>query len=210
MRDKRERSLRSFRSHGIFFFVLILFLLAQAPVAHAHKVYLFAWAEGDTIYTESYFSGKKKVKDGLIKVFDFSGNELLKGKTNEMGEFSFKIPQKTDLRIVLESSMGHGAEYIFKVNEFSDVAESSEDNMEKNRGSSASLPCGDYIDVAQIREMIEDSLDSRLKPISRRLAKLQEDRGPGFTEILGGLGYIFGIMGMVLYFRARKKGASNN
>ena len=210
MKDKKGKILKYFCPNVIFLSVMILCFLALTPVVHAHKVYLFAWTEGDTIYTESYFSGNKKVNDGLITVYDFSGKELLKGKTNEMGEFSFKIPQKTDLRIVLESSMGHGAEYIFKLNEFSDVIESSEDNTGKNTGSRASIPNGEVIDVARIREMIEDSLDSRLKPISRKLAELQKDKGPGFTEIIGGVGYIFGIMGIALYFRGRKKGTSGN
>jgi len=205
MRDKKEKMLKPFGAYWtIKLFIGLHLLLLTSSAAYAHSVYLFAWAEGDTIYTESYFGDDKKVNDGLIIVFDPSGKEILRGKTNEMGEFSFKIPQKTDMRIVLESSMGHGAEYIFKVDEFSDTVENTEEKpeiMEPN-GSSSSVQ---DMDTKQIRVMIEEILDSRLKPIARDLAMLQQKRGPGLTEIIGGIGYIFGIMGIVLYFKARKK-----
>jgi nickel transport protein len=37
------------------------------------------------------------------------------------------------------------------------------------------------------------------------LATIQEERGPGLTEIIGGIGYIFGVMGLILYLKGRKK-----
>jgi nickel transport protein len=78
---------------------------------NAHGVYLFAWVEGDTVYVESKFSGGKKVKAGKIIVTDPQGTELLKGTTNENGEFSFKVPKKTDLKIVLLAGVAHRAEW---------------------------------------------------------------------------------------------------
>jgi nickel transport protein len=182
---------------------LYVFLLT-ASMAYAHMVYIFAWAEGDTIYTESYFSGNKRVNGGLIRVLDLTGKELLQGKTNEMGEFSFKIPQKTDLRITLEGSMGHGAEYLFKAEEFSDRLESTDREKADNTPVITSPPLAD-MEVDKVRAMIEEVVDSRLDPILRRLAKLQEESGPGLTEVIGGIGYIFGIMGLIMYLKARKK-----
>lgn len=201
-RRKRTKSL-------LAFFVikpvacLYIFLLTSS-MAYAHGVYIFAWAEGDTIYTESYFGGDKRVNEGLIRVLDSTGKELLQGKTNEMGEFSFKIPQKTDLRIILEASMGHGAEYLLKAEEFSDRLESTDREEVYTEPATTPTPLGN-IEADKVRAMIEEIIDSRLAPISRRLTKLQEERGPGLTEVIGGIGYIFGIMGVIMYLRARKK-----
>ena len=50
----------------IIVFISILFFYTST--AYAHKVYLFAWTEGDMIHTESYFGGDKKVQDGTIRV----------------------------------------------------------------------------------------------------------------------------------------------
>lgn len=97
---------------------LFLFLMFLGfDQAEAHRVNLFAWVEGDTVYVESTFSGGKKVKAGKILVTDPQGNELVKGTTNEQGEYAFKIPQKTDLKIVLLAGPGHRAEWIIPVSE---------------------------------------------------------------------------------------------
>jgi nickel transport protein len=57
-------------------------------------------------------AGGKTVKNGQVDVSDLKGNLLLTGNTDEKGEFSFKVPQKTALKIELKSGMGHQAEWI--------------------------------------------------------------------------------------------------
>ena len=185
--------------------LVLFFLLSSSFPAEAHRVYIYAWAEGNTVYTESYFSGGVKVKNGLVQVFDLDGKKILEGHTNSKGEFSFQVPGKTGLRIVVNASMGHRGEYVLKADELGGVA-ASETGKEQavtvtKTGSQESQQGG----VDQLRKVIEETLDSRLRPIARSMAKLQEEKGPGLTEIVGGIGYIFGIMGLLLYFRSRKK-----
>ena len=195
--------------HGslmILFALVSVAFLTTAPPVCAHKVYLFAWIEGDTVYTESYFGGKKKINGGMIKVLDPSGKELLEGKTNEKGEFSFKIPQKTDLRIILDASMGHKAEFNLKTDEIPEI-EVRTDLASKNKESQAPVHSDVQVDMEQIRVVVEKAIDQRMRLVLRKLSRLQEEKGPGFTEIMGGIGYIFGLMGLILYFKSRKKGA---
>lgn len=96
-------------------FLIAFFLIAG--IANAHRVNLFAWVEGNTVYVESKFSGGKKVNAGKIIVTDPQGIELLNGKTDDQGEFSFKIPKKTDLKIVLLAGTGHRAEWMIPAKE---------------------------------------------------------------------------------------------
>jgi nickel transport protein len=79
--------------------------------ALAHRVNVFAWVEGDTVFVECKYPDGTKVHEGVIRVLDSAGKELLTGKTNTKGEFSFKIPKQDDLKIVLEAGMGHRAEW---------------------------------------------------------------------------------------------------
>ena len=95
---------------------LFIFFISIATV-HAHGVHVFARLVDDRIVTEGYFSDERKVKEGVIRVYDPSGALLLEGKTDEKGVFSFLVPQETDLKIVLEASMGHRAEYLLKADE---------------------------------------------------------------------------------------------
>jgi nickel transport protein len=52
--------------------------------------------------------------------------------------------------------------------------------------------------------MIDESLDRKIAPIANMLASLN-DRGPGLTEIIGGIGYICGLAGVALYLASRKR-----
>ena len=184
-------------------FVAVGLILATVSDALAHKVYLFAWVEGDTVHTESYFGSNRKVQGGKIEVFELTGKKLLEGLTNEEGEFAFKVPLEADLRIVVEASMGHKGEYLLKAEEVSGgvVSEKEQAKVEGVREASSSPV---LVESQQIRTIVEEALDSRLKPIVRELAKSRKEKGPGLTEIIGGIGYIFGLMGVVMYFRSRK------
>lgn len=181
--------------------------LMWRSAALAHKVYIYAWYDGDMVNTESYFGSKKKVKDGLIRVFDSSGNKLLEGRTNDQGEYSFKPPQKTDLKIVAEAGMGHKGEFLLKAEEVGGVAPSKTSQLKTEGDKAAELVPSPQVptDNLEIKAIVEQALDSRLKPVLRELAKIREDKGPGFTEIIGGIGYIFGLMGLVMYIKARNR-----
>jgi nickel transport protein len=80
------------KAAAVLVFICIEFLVID--YALAHRVNVFAWVEGDTIYVECKFAGGKKVKSGKITVIDPQGVELLSGLTNDEGEFSFKIPRR--------------------------------------------------------------------------------------------------------------------
>jgi nickel transport protein len=192
------------RCRVIPFALVFVFFLALASTASSHKVYLFAWIEGDTVYTESYSSGKKKVRGGLVKVFDPAERKLLEGKTDEKGEYSFKIPRNTDLRIVLEAPMGHRAEFLLEADDVSGI-EKSHQPTTSNRKSEVPSSSVVKVDIEQVKLLMEETLDSRLRPILRTLATIQEERGPGLTEIIGGIGYIFGVVGLILYLKGRKR-----
>jgi hypothetical protein len=103
---------QSILAKSIFYLLwVVCFLCFQIEPADAHRVILFARVEGDTVYVESKFSGGKKVNAGRITVTDADGVELITGTTDAQGEFSFKIPKKTDLKIVLSAGEGHRAEW---------------------------------------------------------------------------------------------------
>jgi nickel transport protein len=57
----------------------------------------------------------------------------------------------------------------------------------------------------EAKALIDESLDRKLAPIVKMLAD-HVGRGPTVSEVLGGIGYIFGLAGVALYFLSRKKG----
>lgn len=182
----------------------LIFLFLISPSAYAHRVYVFAWIEGEMVHTESYLGGKKRAANGNIQVFDLSGTMLVEGKTNEKGEFSFQVPKREDLRIVLEAGMGHRAEYLLRASE----AGSPEGSPAKARMEHQATRQSPSVqmDRAELRGVVEEVLDAKIGPVLQELAHMRKERAPGFREIMAGIGYILGIMGIALYLKSRKRG----
>ncbi len=196
----------------VYLFFLSIFIFSDMP-AFAHEVSIFARVEGDTVYTQSKFSRGKRAKGAPVIVFDLEGNKLLEGKTDDKGEFSFKIPKKTALKVVLKTSMGHMAEWKIPLEEINSEAVSDvKDSYETTFHSQADVPDSNLplsfesheISRQEIKKLIDDSLDRKLAPIMNMLADSCED-DPSLTEIISGIGYIFGLVGVAMYFTARKK-----
>jgi nickel transport protein len=183
-----------------FFLIGLLMLMVPLP-AFAHKVNIFAYTEGDTVYTESYFPDGRKVEDGLIEVYDSQGNKLLEGRSDKDGQFNFKLPKKDDLKIVINASMGHKNWYLLSRDELPQTIEQEPQQPESKKSELGGIA---QIDSEQLKKIIDTSIDEKLKPIKRLLIKSQQ-KEVSFTEVIAGIGYIFGIMGIFFYFLSKRK-----
>ena len=185
--------------------VLIAFMqlvLLTPTRALAHKMNVFAWVEGDTVFVEGYFPGGKKSQDSLVEVFNPAGTKLLEGRTNKKGEFSFKIPERTDLKIVLTSSMGHKNDFIVPASDFHEV-ESLPSSPAQSLAESAKDSSAHPTDLSQLEGMIDSALDRKLAPVIKLIRDTRKE-GPTIAQIVGGIGYIFGLFGLFMYFKSRK------
>lgn len=210
--------------------IIILTLIFSCVVTHsafAHRVTIFAWVEDDMIYTESKFNGGKKVINGVVEVFDASGTKLVQGKTDANGEFAFKVPRKTEMKIILMAGMGHSAEWRIPLEELAAPGEEAGEVLPAPEVSSAlsgaAQPTGisryESVVVAgentqaqprimpdEIQEAVEKALEKKLKPVITMLNKsLNPDKAPDLSDIFGGMGYIFGLVGVGAYFNYRRK-----
>jgi len=209
------------------FAIFILTLLATNSTSFAHKVNIFAYVEGNQVYTESYFPDGRKVEGGTIEVYDSQENKLLSGTTDKEGKFNFIPPKKDNLKIVLIATMGHKNSYLLSADELpGDSAPGggakNESGTTEQGSSENSAPAGNeqaatadaqpsssasaqpvQVDVQEIKKIIDQSLEQKLGPILRELAKSHQEKVSP-TEIIGGIGYIFGIIGIILYFTKKK------
>lgn len=204
---------------GRFYFCfLIMLLIFSADPGFAHRVTIFAWIDGDMIHTQSKIGGGKQIKDSPVIVYDSRGVALLEGKTDKNGMFSFKIPQKTDLRVVLNAAVGHSAEWTIPAEEITKSAVESHTSVKPESFAAILPPDATAVQTRtlisetpkmdltkeEIEAIVNSALDKKLQPVVQMLAKAY-DRGPGPTEILGGIGYIIGLVGIALYVTNRRK-----
>ena len=151
------------------------------------------------VYVEGTFSGGKKIIAGKIIVTDSNGVEVLSGQTNDQGEFAFKRPQQKELKIILEAGMGHRAEWTLPVDDGHADHPADELRSEETQTAVYAGPSR-----AEIEGIVEKALEKKMKPVLKMLAESRA-KGPGISDILGGIGYILGLVGIAAYFHSRKK-----
>ncbi|TIH19817.1 hypothetical protein D0S45_00305 [Marinifilum sp. JC120] len=200
--------------------VMVLLTLASTP-AFAHRVSLFAYIEGDTVYTESYFSKKRKVHKGKLEVFSTkTGEEILKGVTDNNGNFNFPIPDsikmnRSGLLINLYASEGHRAVWTLSADEiFPDTTETNapaspapssvkEPEMTTATYATGTPPEASSQEIAELTTQVKN-LTNKVETL-KRLIITQQEKGPGVNEIFSGIGYILGLFGVAAFFLSRKK-----
>ncbi|MBL0716357.1 MAG: hypothetical protein JJV98_21980 [Desulfosarcina sp.] len=199
------------RGSGRLWGGLALLLVLMPAAARAHKVMVFAWVQGDTVFTESKFSGGRYARDGRIDVYNAAGEKLLEGRTDDQGRFAFKPPRSETLRIVLMAGSGHRNEWTVYAKEFADgptVAPSPTEPWPETAPPKPMAAAGKPAETvtlspAALQALIEQSLDKKLAPIQQRLRQFEP--GPSLSDIIGGIGYILGLVGLGAYIHSRRK-----
>ncbi len=189
-------------------------LLLITPPAFAHKLNMFAYVEGNEIFVEGYFTDGKKAKNSEIIVFDAANSELLRGTSDADGQFSFAIPQQNDMRITVNAGMGHQTEYSLLKDELQDEETSSElattattatvtdEKSTQTTDGSLTPVTAVNLDNSALRTEVERAVGKAIKPLMRELSAMRAEKS--LADIIGGIGFIFGLFGIAMYFKARK------
>ncbi len=206
--DERRRRSRAWRN-GLRCLLSLLILISAAP-AYAHKVNVFAYVEGAQVYVQGYFLDGKKTKNSAVVVYGENDARLAEGVTNGEGEYVFNVIPNQDMRIVLNAGQGHQAEYRLSV---ADIAggelhdtpllnDASVGNAES--GAHVGAPVTGSGNGGNIEAVVRRAVTESMLPMARELAELKERRG--LSDIIGGLGFIIGILGVFAYLKSRKPG----
>ncbi|MBI5571744.1 MAG: hypothetical protein HY914_17510 [Desulfomonile tiedjei] len=203
---------------------VLTLLSASVAVSSGHGVNVFVYVEGDSIIAEGYFSKSAKAKDCIVEVYDFQGKKLLQGKTDDQGVYAFNIadlPQFTgDLKFILHAGQGHQAEFTLAAADLPASARTGADpvpavekttreepsrksDREAKRGSTA-------VDADQFARLVEEAVAREVQPVVKMLGNQQklllelQQRGPGLRDVVGGIGWIFGLVGVAAYLLSRR------
>lgn len=232
-------------------------VLAAALPAAAHRVNVFAWAEGGAIKVECTFNNGNAARNSAVLVTDRkTGATLAEGVTNTEGTASFTITdamraQRPDLRIVLNANEGHRNTWDMSAEEYLGAApqQSASAARTPESGSTqaasgaakttaasttvaaavtdttpatASAPAASTasvkaaggaqpaagtastLDEAALKRIIDTALEEKLAPMRHTIAAANA-AGPRFSEIVGGIGYLVGIAGLILWGRSRRR-----
>ncbi len=197
---------------------ILMFLFLFPDVALAHRFIMAAWIEGQEIFVASAFSDGSVAYDATIEVFAGDGAEpLVVGKTDENGQYSCAIPRNTTLRIRGDAGMGHQGEKLLSKEEVAaafathspELAAKAENISVSSSGgvtlSPRTAPGSLAMDPAELSRIVEAAVEKKLRPIVRQLATAEQHRGIDIRDILSGLGYILGLVGLGTYMGCRRR-----
>jgi len=202
--------------------ICALCLLCLADFHHgawAHSVYLHAYVAGEQCFVQGLFNGTEPAADARIEVFDDQGKRLLQGKTDGKGAFSFEIPKRTTLDIVLTTPLGHRGQTRIGQAERGDPAAPSGKTAgdaasdgghfhgaeHHHQGQSAMVVITPHELEGLLDHAVDQSLDEKLAPLYGMMARIEQRREEKAPRLLSGIGYILGIFGAAMYVASRRK-----
>ena len=196
-----------------FAVILALFVIVYpATIAMAHKLNVFAYSEDSSILGEAYFNDGAPARncEVLVKA-EGDGSVVGRGWTDEDGKFSVNIDpsNRKIVTIVVDGGMGHLGRVNINLSSFDNSTNMSDSNFIDK------LPTEEEqienlvvtLDEKEIASIVKSVLRSEIEPLHAEIIQLRKELSkPGFNQIMGGVGYIFGLIGIALWF---KKGSDD-
>jgi nickel transport protein len=179
------------------FLALALLLFSVAP-AFAHKIKLFATAEGMSVSGYAYFSGGTRAQGADIAAH-VGERQVFSGKTDDQGAFRFTATESADHRLTVDSGDGHVAGFTVKADELGKAAEPPQAAAETGAAPVAQT----VTEGEQLTALIEQAVARQIRPLREQLDAYQESAR--LRDALGGLGFIIGLGGLAYGLDQRRK-----
>jgi len=174
--------------------------VSAAPAA-AHKLFVFASAEGATIHGEAYFQGGAPARGLAVTAFDPQGAELARTTTDDQGEFTLTAEFRCDHRLVVETPDGHGAEFTLRAGQL------PADLPPRDEAAGPPHPQDEHphAHIEHSHHPPSSEPSEELRALRADVAALQEqltryENRTRLRDVLGGIGYILGLAGIAFYF----------
>ncbi|TVS15023.1 MAG: carboxypeptidase regulatory-like domain-containing protein [Planctomycetaceae bacterium] len=195
--------------------LMICIFTSMQQTASAHKMFVFAAVQGDRIEGEVYYQGGDPAPDAKITVTGPDGTTLAQAVADQEGRFRFEPRWKMDYRIVADAGFGHRAEYTVPADELpSDLPAFGAD-------PSGIEPAPEGPEAAEVRSAdpsppaVSPPSDAaaEIAALSQQISALRRDLDRWqarlrMQDVLGGIGYILGLMGLGSYLLRNKRPTS--
>ncbi|TEW56539.1 cobalt ABC transporter permease [Psychromonas sp. RZ22] len=176
--------------------------------AFAHNVVGGVYANGFEIEGEAGFSNGSMARAGtIVKVSDQSGTPLGEVKTDADGLFTFTAKKRITHVFKVNMGAGHLLTMQLPAEELpDDFGHVEATTNEETANEVVSISKSNLNEVALSSQitplMLEKAIAKEIIPLRKEIQALKEKSG--LRDILGGIGYIFGLLGLVVFLRERK------
>jgi nickel transport protein len=166
--------------------ILVATLVAAFP-ALAHRMNLFALAEGPEIRGTVTFAGGGRGANLPVRIEGPDGSPLAEARTDAQGNFAFTATRRQDHRLSVDTEDGHGARFLVRAEELP-----------------ASLPEGPSapsIPPPAVQDL-EAVVARQIAPLRMQIEAYEQRIR--WHDVLGGIGYILGLAGIAFFLLGRR------
>ncbi len=185
---------------------LALVLVLASAETLAHKLQVFAFADGARIEGSAYFAGGGAATGARISILDPAGKVLAEPVPDGEGNFSYQAQAPADHLVVAETGEGHRAQWRVGAAELAAAfpGTAAPTGAPAPPGpAAAQAPTTAGTDEALLA-LIEQAVGRQIGPLRQELMAAQERAR--LRDILGGIGYILGVAGLAAWWRSRRAG----
>ena len=210
---------RDARRCGRWLLVIAALLLPLAT--EAHKVIAGVYAIGTLIDGEVGFSNGDMARPGTrVEVFGADGEKLGETTIEADGLFSFAATRRVEHRFRANLGAGHVMDISLPAAELPRTLAGAEDPAAGAVGSliasadaatlpavvTASMPESSSGPGSDLEALVQAAVASQIAPLRRELAAYKEQAK--WHDVLGGIGYIFGLFGVAAWLQSRRPTSS--
>lgn len=201
----------------LIIFFLSFFFLTSGDV-FAHRLNVFAWVENENIMVKCDFGKNRPAMNISVTLSSLQTHEeIARAITNKNGECALSLGnvRKFPSGLLIEANAGQG--HIGKWEISAAELASNDGNMstkidgiskqnnsdavfhKKSRAQTKETAAQITVSPAELQAIIH----AEIAPLQKEIASLAAN-DPRINEIIGGIGWIIGLVGMGLYFKARR------
>ncbi len=183
--------------------LIICGLLVWIPVA-AHNVVGDVFAIGDTIEGEVAFSNGTYAKEGTEVVVMSSDGQML-GETTTDGEgvFSFQALSPIDHIFDIDLGEGHKISLTLEAKDLRFASAVTDQAEQAQRLDASNEVASVGVSAQELELLIRRAVADQVKPLQREIREYKASAK--WHDVLGGIGFIFGMVGLGMYMLVRKE-----
>jgi len=181
---------------------LFIIILVNTPL-YAHNVVGGVYATGALIEGEVGFSNGAMAQAGTaVRVLDESGAQLAEVYTDDQGYFSFTASKR--IKHLFEINMGAGHRHAMQLDaqELPASLDGERLDIDAQKASIVQIAQSNTGTSSVTIEQLEIAIAQQIKPLRKEIRALKEKAG--LRDIIGGIGYIFGLLGIVALLREHR------
>ena len=217
------------RKHILFqaVFPVCLAVILCTSQSFAHRINIFALVEADQIRVECKFSKKSPAQNSPVTILDKASGKQLALKNIALFPVTAEM-KSAPQGLIAHINAGEGHENDFEIEKSELDGASASSGTETapapaaaaaspsepstpaapsvSAASSVQIPADSVAAMSRqdLEKLISTAVDRRVTPLRVMIAS-QVEKGPGITEILGGIGWILGIFGTAALCLSRRK-----